>query len=1208
MKITIVDRSEKAALRKTRQVLCCYLDRVGSETYVGEISLDGLSELKKTLLSTGSITKLASISCYLHRDGRLPELMWTLGSKRKISDDGMYAHKTKGVKSKKTAIKSPVMEYLMLAVRMAGLFHDLGKGTIGFSEKLRRAVENPADYAGMRDPIRHELVSLLLLDFEDPEDIFNRFLRMKNVGDIFEGMAKHISSSDSLKEISGLVNQSASLSTKPGSDPCDFELDVFSKKLRINQEQSWSKNPFWMGVMWLVLTHHKLPTGFWSERNDAFTATLTNHIGRKFDAGEVSVANISRLPDFLKMCPTDQPWQHREWVTSVSRCAKKLKELREEYPDFEKKMFEGFSSSTNWTKTLFRVGRFCLVSADYEASCDDSKEEWKYSIEGKVFANTKFVDGQAVMADPLHVHLNKVGRFAPEILHRLFISRDSDFFRPVKLDQHEIPFRLKPASVIEAGRFEWQGHAQKAISELRHSDAGFFGVVAAGTGRGKTLACASFMANFRKNPRFTVALSLRSLTTQTANAYVGEGIGLHPDSVAMFVGDDLAKRKFSRNKHEIKRKLRSPGTDNVINPEDEEGYPILFKGVESAALGLKSLSEDKYLKKLLSAPVTVMTVDHIMRLVDLAKSNDIIQILHLLETDLILDEIDDYKNLDMIAVGRLIELFAQFGRRVIIASATLPGEVVSNLRRAYLSGYAIYQEIHGTEDAQTSVITHVAPYYNLFDGADFNSYYDGVMSHFCAEEKKMAIDAGRRGTRVLSGMAASFPNMASYAVGFAGMGYSLFSDRKEAEFNYFNNVNLHSFMIHRENKMTDDETGISYSAGFLRFNSVAIAQRYMRWCEENIKSKQNKLANKFEKDGVEFKFVCYHAQNLEMIRGRQEEFFEKSLNRSCMNDGGRDPLLDNKYFRDALDTAKQESKKHVILVVVTSPLMEVGRDYDFDWCILEPDSTTSIVQAGGRVRRHRTSPMPGKYNVGILEYPVRALYEKKEFTSWTKLGNPAFYPSAKPSVHAMTCFNYLGVHGEAEIAHGAHSATEAFPRELVGGILHAGFCLENPLSYDRGPLTLMERAMQASTLVEELARGVPGSAPWKCLEFSLNHHDAGMTSGFYEKTRFRGKNNSTKIMISGEHDLWYQELSNGDVRDLSTEIDENFPQEPRSLYLLGDIEFQDKGSVIQAAKHKAKMAGYADDQMEICLHNLLSAQRDLAESLMFDPQIGFFSY
>jgi hypothetical protein len=45
MKITIVDRSEKAALRKTRQVLCCYLDRVGSETYVGEISLDGLNKL-----------------------------------------------------------------------------------------------------------------------------------------------------------------------------------------------------------------------------------------------------------------------------------------------------------------------------------------------------------------------------------------------------------------------------------------------------------------------------------------------------------------------------------------------------------------------------------------------------------------------------------------------------------------------------------------------------------------------------------------------------------------------------------------------------------------------------------------------------------------------------------------------------------------------------------------------------------------------------------------------------------------------------------------------------------------------------------------------------------------------------------------------------------------------------------------------------------
>ncbi|MDO8274440.1 MAG: hypothetical protein Q7T22_02815, partial [Serpentinimonas sp.] len=43
----------------------------------------------------------------------------------------------------------------------------------------------------------------------------------------------------------------------------------------------------------------------------------------------------------------------------------------------------------------------------------------------------------------------------------------------------------------------------------------------------------------------------------------------------------------------------------------------------------------------------------------------------------------------------------------------------------------------------------------------------------------------------------------------------------------------------------------------------------------------------------------------------------------------------------------------VRLVVVATPVEEVGRDHDFDWALIEPSSMHSIIQTAGRVNRHR---------------------------------------------------------------------------------------------------------------------------------------------------------------------------------------------------------------------------------------------------------------
>jgi CRISPR-associated endonuclease/helicase Cas3 len=65
----------------------------------------------------------------------------------------------------------------------------------------------------------------------------------------------------------------------------------------------------------------------------------------------------------------------------------------------------------------------------------------------------------------------------------------------------------------------------------------------------------------------------------------------------------------------------------------------------------------------------------------------------------------------------------------------------------------------------------------------------------------------------------------------------------------------------------------------------------------------------------------------------------------------------------------------VKFIVVATPVEEIGRDHDFDWVVIEPSSTQSIVQTAGRVNRHRRLPRTAP-NVGILQYNLQKVRRK----------------------------------------------------------------------------------------------------------------------------------------------------------------------------------------------------------------------------------------
>jgi hypothetical protein len=1107
---------------------------------------------------------------------------------------------------------SPLLEFMAVAVRLAALFHDIGKGTVGFNDKLRRAVAGTLVRGQGQDPVRHELISMLLMDVDDPETFMRSLSTDEGVRTAFEDRRQWLSSPVCFELVDDALSKTVTM--EKNQEVTDFDLVYFLKHFSLNDRHAWASSPFWMTVLWLVLTHHKLPSGHWNEREKFFTSLPSRHVAVRFEDGVAQIPNHERVRDFLSMQPEDQPWCHPQWSSDVADSVQSLYRLRQKHPYFEHEMFAGngvgalgFGVSTPWLTTMARIGRMSLVMGDYEASCDSVKSVFQGDATARLIANTKQVNDKTELADGLHVHLEKTGYYAPLILQKLFACKDPSFFNAIRIHEEDVPKALGIKAKIADTPYAWQDHAQRCMSEYRACDKGFFCVVAAGTGRGKTRGCAAMMTASRAQPRFSVLLSMRSLTYQTSKAYLSETIGFHPEQVAMMVGDDLLRRRFGEDKANARKRLEDTqniGTDNTLTAGSEDQYSILFDAKSRATLDLHSLKHDDFLMSLLSAPVSVMTVDHLIRLVDLSRSKDVLQLLHLSQTDLIFDEVDDYKADDLICIGRLIEIAAQFGRRVLVASATLPKTVVDGFRDAYLRGYAVYQSLYGAPDADSLIITHLAPYHRRHEPMEsFASFYQAAMSEFAQGEQLSAQQSPRRNLMDARALLASIDNGQQRKLNLAPLRDGAKRSRTEASESYFTGTMRVAAAAHAVNQLKDAETTMAYSAGFVRFNTVVTAQQFLRWASTSTEIQAIRAR------GVDIRFICYHAQNLGLARVIQERFLETHLNRTCMNAGKADPLLGSEDVRLALHTASSQGAKGVMFVVVTSSIMETGRDFDFDWAVLEPCSTTSAIQAGGRVKRHRLA-ITQQPNVFLMPASLASLTDPPQ--AWRDMKGTDYAPQVEPLARHQPVFQYLGIdHAQALLAVPL-STGQAFSKDLINRQpLHAGQCLVMPATYEEAPLTAMERVKQLGWLKTAFARSEKGKAlAHLTLQYATEHCDTLLCNTFYENSRFRGKQQGLRIEFLRDSHSWCQFNARGVVDSINHLINMDFGSKAceKSIFLLSDLSFTHLSQLLASSQTMASTLGYPEESLALAESELLGMQRSSPfDQLVYDPQIGFYS-
>jgi len=136
MMVTFVSQCEKKAINKTRRVLDAFANRIGDNTWQTVITEDGLNTVKKMLRQTAS--KSTAVSCHWLRSRSRSQLLWVVGNKSKFDEQGVVP-----VNSTENEISQYADNYqwnmlsvIQYAAAIAGMFHDFGKASVLFQQKI----------------------------------------------------------------------------------------------------------------------------------------------------------------------------------------------------------------------------------------------------------------------------------------------------------------------------------------------------------------------------------------------------------------------------------------------------------------------------------------------------------------------------------------------------------------------------------------------------------------------------------------------------------------------------------------------------------------------------------------------------------------------------------------------------------------------------------------------------------------------------------------------------------------------------------------------------------------------------------------------------------------------------------------------------------------------------------------------------------------
>ncbi len=774
------------------------------------------------------------------------------------------------------ALGTPVERNGLAVVRIAALFHDLGKATVLFQEMISGALQGAKPEASF---IRHELFSAAVWD--------------RLFGGLDDRALKTALTGISPCKIDGACASAVDWLLQDGS-PADRPLhfDFLSDEKRLT---------FAIGM--LILTHHRLPEG------------ASDHAGLRGGAHAQPMIDGGRKT--LRVAPGKPFWHEDWWLRRLGKDTARL--------------FPGIG-----VEGLDIALRGSLIFADHVGS----SEKQPSAVMPEFLANTtKDSDGHLQPADSLATHVRRVylnSRSAFDLLHRLR-------GRMPALSEEQMPLDLVRPDVQDP-RFSWQMEAAIAARDLAASrEGGFFACLLSGTGTGKTRGAPTILAGAafgdvcpeRRYFRMTLGVGLRVLASQSAKEYVDD-LRLQSQDIRVLIGtppidfatcrmDEPEDASGSESLSALPEWLRIEKVEGKVPASNDPGEAEWLcglsldteRGIPAILDKLIDISGKKagVLRELATAPVIIGTVDHLMDIAAPGRSRFLPAAIRSLSSDLILDEIDQYNPEDIAALGRLVFQTAAGGRRVIIMSATLTQDVGAALHTLYKAGWAQHAAASGIEDHVNLLLTGDAPgsVVTNADGAGFGAIY------------KTCRD------RVLRALKAA-PVLRRGEIQAPGTGWEDLCDQVHAGCSRMHDLNASGIEDFRISVGLVRMTRISHTAGlFHQLDAGDLGGRL------RVK-------------------LCLHSNFPRLHRAWVEDRLKCALtrNRSDPHAGLRSLCRAENLF----ERADAIGARDIEILCVTSPVIETGNDLDFDYAILDPISMRSIIQAAGRVRRHR----PGEWS------------------------------------------------------------------------------------------------------------------------------------------------------------------------------------------------------------------------------------------------------
>ena len=1033
--VIAVCRSTKRARTEVARTLDRYFWRIGDRTWRGKASnacLDRVSrELRRKARRNTAVVIHEIRSAH---ESRVPIVR--IGARHAFSETGIApvsSHPARLAKSVNVSNSRAV-------VRIAALFHDLGKATRLFQDKLDRALKGGRPEA---DAVRHELHSAAVWD--------NLF---------------------------GEETDDALVQALPGLTPeqIDKACDAVRDRLVSFFHSSKSELPFSFlkhegclshAIGMLILTHHRLPEG----DSDLVTPLAGYHVYRPDGNDKSLLAKCD-----LEIAPGTPFWHESWWRDALHRDVMQL------HPGAAMIDIDMFP-------------RAALMMSDHLGS-----SEKKFSHERPDhLANTIPKDGSGWQAaDSLNQHIRRVYSAARHGVD-LFERYANGF---PALDKGEMPTDIAFPIASEDQRFQWQAETAEAARTLCESrEGGFFACLMSGTGTGKTrgaptiLAAAAFgdTRPERRYFRMNLGLGLRVLATQSADEYVSD-LGFSNQDVSVLVGQ--APLVFSQAKDTENENKNEDGSESLIDIPDWLQVEMATGGVPNTGderekdwLRSLSLNTGKGLpafcerlfkaagnkadtgRRLLAPPIMVGTIDHLMGVAAPVNSRYILQSLRVATADLILDEIDQFNGEDIAALGRLVYQTAAAGRRVVIMSATLTPDIATALHTAYRHGWSQFASAQGLAD-------HV----NLLVAGDA---HDSCRTNAQGESLEYLLKTSTDVT--LRALATAKPARRAEILPVCDEWQDMVDQIDDA-----------CHRLHDLNAVELD--GFRVSFGMVRMTRIA----HTAALAVQLPSEKT--------GGCLRVMLCLHSQFPRLHRGWLETRLKRALTRKNEDSGFglRELCYDEKLF----SRANEMGVRNIEIVLVTSPVIETGNDLDFDWAILDPISTRSIIQAAGRVWRHR--PVNGdQINVMILgRSPITMQTGKLEMPG-VETRMPEDTKVATPSLSNFEGRRFEDLAGEADFS-----------------VINATPILKRDTDF---PLRDVENDLRAELVAAESDSAI------KPLGRYIRHVAARMTRGVFKMRRFRRSVNKSILIACVGEDFgtaeWHMDLAPGTYQSKLRPVD-----------------------------------------------------------------------